>query len=253
MKPTLLSLAVLFLVTIPARAQEQPIKFIADTLVVQANGTYEAEPDLATLVFDVSSQDKNLTEAYAKAIQAMQQIVAVATKNGLSKQEISTGVLTLTPSYGLDRNKKPKQYFVQGEIDLRVHEFTKIGTILDDSVQSGLANFRSLSYSLENEEVAKARAVADAMHNAIERAKAALAQNEQKPGSVRYANVDVGQIVGIAQYNVGQLETENAEVPAGSGGLFTRHKMVSPAPAPPPVQPGRITVTATVQCAFQIQ
>ncbi|HXT87580.1 MAG TPA: SIMPL domain-containing protein [Verrucomicrobiae bacterium] len=254
MRPILLSLAVLLLVTVPARAQEQPIKFIADTLVVQANGTYEAEPDLATLIFDVSSQDKNLTEAYAKATQAMQQIVAVATKNGLSKQEISTGVLTLTPSYDLDRNKKPKQYFVQGEIDLRVHDFTKIGAILDDSVQSGLANFRSLSYSLENTEAAKARAVADAMHNAIERAKAALAQNEQKPGSVRYANVDVGQIVGMAQYSAAQLSTAEVEVTSESrGGLFTRHKEVAAPPPPPPVQPGKIVVNATVQCAFQIQ
>jgi uncharacterized protein len=252
MRIILLSLAVLFLATIPARAQEQAIKFIADTLVVQANGTYEAEPDLATMTFDISSQDKNLTQAYSKATEAMQQIVAVAQKNGLKKEEISTGVLTLTPSYSLDRNKKPKEYFVQGQIDLRVHDFTKIGAILDDSVQSGLANFRSLSYSLENEEGAKARAVADAMHNALERAKAALAQNQQKAGAVRYANVDVGQIVGIAQYNVGQLETEDAEVSAGGGGFFGKKKVAAPPPAPP-VQPGKIIVNATVQCAFQIQ
>lgn len=252
MRPILLSLAVLFLATTTTWAQEQPIKFIADTLVVQANGTYEAEPDLATLTFDISSQDKNLTQAYAKATEAMQQIVAVAQKNGLKKEEISTGVLTLTPSYSLDRNRKPKEYFVQGEIDLRVHDFTKIGAILDDSVQSGLANFRSLSYSLENEEGAKARAVADAMRNALERAKAALAQNEQKPGAVRYANVDVGQIVGAAQYNVAQLSTVEVESTGEGGGIF-RHKAVPPPAAPPPVQPGRITVSATVQCAFQIQ
>jgi uncharacterized protein len=253
MKRVALCLAFVFSVAVAARAQQQPTKFIADTLVVQAKGSYEAEPDLATLTFDVSSQDKNITQAYAKATEAMQQIVAVARKNGLSKQEISTGVLTLTPSYNLDRNKKPKEYFVQGEIDLRVHDFTKIGPILDDSVQNGLANFRSLSYSLENEEAAKARAVADAMHNAIERAKAALAQNGQKPGAVRYASVDVGQITGIAEYSVGQLSTETVEVSSTRGGLFGSHKEAAPAPPPPPIQPGKIAVTATVQCAFQIQ
>lgn len=252
MKRVALCLAVVFSIAIATRAQEQPVKFINDTLVVQANGTYEANPDLATLIFDISSQDKNLTQAYAKATEAMQQIVAVAQSNGLTKQEISTGVLTLTPSYDLNRNKKPKTYFVQGQIDLRVHNFTKIGAILNDSVQSGLANFRSLSYSLENEEGAKARAVADAMHNAVERAKAALAQNGQKPGAVRYASVDVGRIVGVAEYNVAQLTTTEVEA-SGGGGLFARHKMAPPPPAPPPVQPGKITVSATVQCAFQIQ
>ena len=235
----------------PAFAQqnEQP-KFIADTLVVQANGSYEAQPDLATLTFDISSQDKDLTQAYAKATQSMQQIVAVAEKNGLTKEEISTGVLTLTPY--VEGNKKPKTYLVQGEIVLKVRDFTKIGTILNDSVENGLANFRSLTYSLENQEEAKSRAVADAMHNAVERAKAALAQNGQKAGAIRYANLDIGQIMGIVQYSAAQLGSldETVEVTSGGNAGAARPKMSY---VPPPVQPGKITVSATVQCAFQIQ
>ena len=236
-----------------AQAQEQPIKFIADTLVVQASGTYEADPDLATLSFDISTQDKVLAQAYSKATQAMQQIVTVAQKNGLKKEEISTGVLTLTPSYDLDRNKKPKQYYVHGEIDLKVHDFSKIGPILDDSLQGGLADFRSLTYTLENEEAAKEHAVADAMRNAVERAKAALIANNQKAGAVRYASVDVQQLVGVSEYNVAQLSTVEVRATESTGGIFSRKK-VAPPPAPaPPVQPGKITVSATVQCAFQIQ
>jgi uncharacterized protein YggE len=183
----------------------------------------------------------------------MEQIVQVAEKNGLTKQEISTGVLTLTPAYDSNPNKKPKSYFVQGEIVLKVHDFTKIGAILNDSVGNGLANFRALTYSLENPEDAKARAVADAMHNAVERAKAALAQNGQKAGAIRYANLDIGQIVGITQFNAAQLGSLNdtAEVTSGGNGSgYARPKMAF---AAPPVQPGKITVSATVQCAFQIQ
>src|SRR5215469_2228107 len=90
MNRTALCLVFVCVFALPALAQQnEQTKFIADTLVVQANGTYEAEPDLATLTFDISSQDKDLTQAYTKATQAMQQIVAVAEKNGLTKQEIS--------------------------------------------------------------------------------------------------------------------------------------------------------------------
>lgn len=136
---------------------------------------------------------------------------------------------------------------------MKVHDFTKIGPLLNDSVQGGLADFRSLTYFLENEETAKERAVADAMHNAVERAKAALAQNNQKIGAVRYASVDVSQITGVSQYNVAQLSSVEVEATTSSGGgLFAKHKE-APAPPPPPVQPGKITVSATVQCAFQIQ
>lgn len=249
MKQIALFLVCLCALASPAFAQNQPIKFIADTFVVQASGTYEADPDLATLSFDISSQDKELTQAYAKATQAMQQIVSVARRDGLKNQEISTGVLTLTPSYDLGHNKKPRLYYVHGEIVLKVHDFTKIGPLLNDSVQGGLADFRSLTYSLENEETAKEHAVADAMHNAVERAKAALAQNNQKVGAVRYASVDVSQIVGVSQFNVADLSTLETEPREG---LFMKQK-AAPAPPPPPVQPGKITVTATVQCAFQIQ
>lgn len=101
MKRIVVSLACLGAMALPTFAQNQPIKFIADTLVLQASGTYETDPDLATLSFDISSQDKELTQDYAKATQAMQQIVSVARRDGLKKEEISTGVLTLTPSYDL--------------------------------------------------------------------------------------------------------------------------------------------------------
>lgn len=253
MKRIALSLVCLCALALPALAQNEPIKFIADTLVVQAAGTYETDPDLATLSFDISSQDKELTQAYAKATQAMQQIVSVAQRDGLKKEEVSTGVLTLTPSYDLGYNKKPRLYYVHGEVVLNVHDFSKIGPLLNDSVQGGLADFRSLTYSLENEETAKERAVADAMHNAVERAKAALAQNNQKAGAVRYASVDVSNITGVSQYNVAQLSVADVEsLESVNGGLFSKHK-AAPAPPPPPVQPGKITVSATVQCAFQIQ
>lgn len=254
MNRPMICLALLFVLASTAAAQNEPVKFIANTLVVQADGTYESDPDLATLTFDVSSQDKALSQAYTKATQSMQQIVAVAQKNGLKKEEIVTGVLTLTPSYDLDRNKKPKSYYVHGEIVLKVHDFSKIGPILDDSVQNGLADFRSLEYSLENEEAAKQRAVADAMRNAVDRAKAALIENGQKAGAIRYANVDVRQVNGISQYDVAQLGAvaTTVEVRSEGGGLFAPRKVAPPTP-PPPVQPGKITVTATVQCAFQIE
>jgi uncharacterized protein YggE len=234
-----------------ASAQNGPVKFIANTLVVQAAGTYESDPDLATLTFDLSSQDKALSLAYAKTTKSMQQIVAVALKNGLKKEEIVTGVLTLTPSYDLDRSKKPKSYYVHGQIVLKVQDFSKIGPILDDSVQNGLADFRSREYSLEDEDVAKQHAVADAMRNAVDRAKTALAENGQKEGAIRNANVDVSQISDISQFNVPQLGALATVEVRAAGSLFSHNKAVPP--PPPPVQPGKITVTAAVQCAFQIE
>ncbi len=52
-------------------AQSPDVKSILDTLAVQADGKFEADPDLATLTFSVFAQDKNLKQTYDQASQSM--------------------------------------------------------------------------------------------------------------------------------------------------------------------------------------
>ena len=257
MKPLFLGLAVVCSFAVNSRAQNNnDIKFIAETLVVQADGTYQADPDLATLAFDISSQDKELRTTYDKAAQAMQKIVALAEKNGLPKSDVVNGVLTVRPFYEGDRKKRAKSYLVRGQIILKIRDFSKIGPILEESVDDGITDFRSLTYSLADEEAAKQKAVAEAMKRALGRASAALEQKGQKVGALRFANLDVKQLAGVSEMNVYTMREYAVGAQFGdvgssrSGGFFDKHVA---APPPPMPQPEKITVGATVQCAFQIQ
>lgn len=250
---------VFFLLLAPmfASAQQAEVKFIADTLVVQAEGRYESDPNLAVMTFDVSSQEKELKEAYTKATQSMRTIVAVAERNGLGKEAIQTGVLAITPFYEGDRKKRARAYRVQGHVVLRVQDFSKVGPIMDESVQDGIADFRSLTYQLSNEEAAKQKAVADAMHRAAGRATVALEQTKQKLGPARSVRLEVRDLIGIAQIHSLSYEAyadETLERSSGGGGIFGAKKMaLPPPPPPPPVQPEKITITASVQCVFGIE
>jgi len=250
MKRILLSLAFLCLLARPGEAQNLELKFIADTLVVQAEGTYETDPDLATLTFDISSQEKDLKTAYDGATKSMQRIVALAERNGLKKEDVSTGVLTVAPRYEGDRKRRVRSYLVRGQIVLKVHDFSLLGPILDGSVEDGIADFRSLTYSLADEEAAKQRAVAVAMKRAVGRASAALEQKGQKVGALRYASLDVKQLVGVARLESAQVMAKTIEVQSGVVDSF--RQLAAPPPLPP-VSPEKITVSATVQCAFQIE
>ena len=109
-----------------ASAQNPELKFIADTLVVQADGTYEADPDLAKMTFRIFSQEKELKKAYDAATHSMQRISALAASNGVQKEDISTGVLTVAPVYEGDRKKRARSYYVQGEMILRVRDFVLV-------------------------------------------------------------------------------------------------------------------------------
>lgn len=136
-----------------------------------------------------------------------------------------------------------------------MRDFSKLGPILEGSVEDGITDFRSLTYSLANEEAAKQKAVAEAMRRAVGRAQAALEQKGQKVGVLRFANLDVKQLAGVsrmdvyqmAQYTSGLAQTISVSAEGGSA------KRMPPPPPPSLPQPERITVSATVQCAFQIQ
>jgi uncharacterized protein len=235
---TLFRCLLLFALSGAAPAQAPELKFIADTLVVQADGTYDADPDLATLIFRIFSQEKELKQAYAAATQSIERITTLAANNGIGNADVLTGVLTVAPNYEGDRKKRARSYSVQGQVILKVHDFSHIGPILDGSVEDGVADFRSLTYSLSDEEAAKKQAVAEAMRRAVGRASIALEQKGQKLGGLRFMSLDVKQLYGVA--------------PFGAGGFVARQKIAPPPPLPP-TQAEKITVTATVQCAFQIQ
>lgn len=256
MKPGRFIVLFVLLAPLLAKAQQPEVKFIADTLVVQAEGKYESDPDLAIMAFDVSSQEKELKEAYSKASQSMQTIVGVAQRNGLAKEAIQTGVLTVTPFYEGDRKRRARAYRVQGHVVLKIQDFAKVGTIMDESVQDGIADFRSLTYQLSNEEAAKQKAVADAMHRAAGRATVALEQTKQKLGPARSVSLEVHNLIGIAQIQSLPYDTyasETTERSSGGGGIFGVAKKMALPPPPPPVQPEKITITASVQCVFGIE
>jgi len=183
----------------------------------------------------------------------MQKIVTLAEHNGLKKDDVVTGVLMVQPYYEGDRKKRARSYAVQGQIVLKVRDFSKLGGLMDESIQDGITDFRSLTYSLSDEEGAKQKAVAEAMRRAVGRASVALEQKGQKVGALRYASLDVKQLVGVARLETYAGVSETVEVSGGGGGLFAARKKPALPPPPPPAHPEKITVSATVQCAFQIQ
>jgi hypothetical protein len=245
MKRIISATVLLFLEGGVATAQVPEVRQLADTVVVQAEGQYEADPDLATLTFHVSVQEKELRKAYERATQALNRIVSLAERNALAKADISAGTFTVFPVYDWsDRKRRARAYRVDSRVVLRVRDFSKIGTLIDESVEEGIVDFRSLSYSLEDEEVAKQRAVAEATRRAEARARAALGDHTRKLGALRYLSVDVQQPIGIVR-----LE----ETPRAFMEMKAREATGMVAPAPPPVSPEKIRVTARVQCVFQLQ
>ncbi len=239
---------VVFAVPFAVAGQAQESKYIADTVTVQADATYEADPDLATLKFQVSATEKQLRKAYELATASLQRIMQLAERSGLDKSDLTTGAFTVTPDIDWrDRKRKPKAYRVESNVTFRLRDFTRLGEIIDEAVDSGIAEFRSLDFSLENEEGAKVRAVTLARERAEARARAALG-NGSRLGSLRYVGVDVQQVERfVSTYWMRRQESFGFAASESANGV--------PAPPPPPVpagSPEKMRVRATVSCVFQI-
>ena len=106
---------------------------------------------------------------------------------------------------------------------------------MEESVTDEITDFRSLTYSLADEEAAKQLAVAEAMRRAVGRANAALEQKGQKVGALRFASLDVKQLVGVAQLNVASLQTVEVE---GAVNGRARNAVAPPTSTPTPAPTG---------------
>jgi hypothetical protein len=247
----LLRLLFLGLILVPTcAAQAQDSKPQADTLAIQADAVHEADPDLATLRFQVSFTDKELRKAYDRASASLQRILQLAERNSVARNDVSTGPLTVFPDYDWgDRKRRIRAYRVESDVALKLRDFSKVGPLIDEAVQDGITEFRSLSYSLADEEAAKQRAVGEAMRRAEGRARAALGQNGSRLGPLRYANIDVKQVVDVTRVDSIQEWRMRRGIPAGYLALAEE---AAPAPLPPAL-PAKIRVSASVQCVFQLQ
>jgi uncharacterized protein YggE len=190
---------------------------------------------------------KDVKTAYDRASESVQKILALAENNGVAPSDISGGVLTIRPFYEGDGKKRARSFLVEGQLTLKVRDLAQLESILQNSVGDGIADFRSPTCSLSNEETAKQKAVAEAMQHSSDRANAALRPRGQKAGALRFVKVDVNQLSGFSEIILQDAgwtaEHFDAALPA---------KKPSPPPPPPFQQPKKITVNATVERAYQI-
>lgn len=221
-----------------------------DTLTLQADGKFESEPDLATLTFHVMAQEKQLPKAYDRVRASLQRITALAERNGLAKDDFTTAAFTVFPGYDWgDRKLKTRFYRVATSLVMRIRDFQKIGPLIEESVEEGIVDFRSLTYSLEDEEAAKQKAIEAAMGSAEARARAALASNGRKLGALRSASIDVKEPTGILQLVPGVMAGDYLMEDSGGIGM-TRRQGVAPPPSLPSAE--KIVVKASVNCVFQL-
>jgi uncharacterized protein YggE len=239
MKSAVTLLVVLLFVAGLALAQDRPaITAQPNTVLVGADGKFEANPDTALVQFNISAQQDNSRAAYDQASKAAEQVRQILRNNGIDPAAAQIGYFSIEPVYDYKPAKrKLVAYRVNVSVSLKLKDFTKIAPIVQQLSDGDVSGDQSISYTLDDIDAAKTKAVEDAYRRARASAEALAHASGRSVGELSYASVDTFE-------NVRPMPMQP----------MARMSAMAAAPAPTEeFSPQTISVTAHVNAMFTLK
>jgi uncharacterized protein YggE len=230
MKLRLALFAIPLALTSVAWGQDRPaVTAQPNTVYVSADGKFEANPDTAVVQFNISAQKDKSNEAYERASQAAEQVRQILRSNGTDPKEAQIGAFSIQPVFA---------YRVNADVTLKLKDFSKVAPIAQQFSDMDVTGNQSVSYTLEEIDVAKTKAVEDAYRRARLSAAAVAKAGGRTLGDLSYASVDTFENVRVQVMNGAPKQFAPAAAMAAPTEEFT---------------PQEITVTAHVNAIFNLK
>jgi uncharacterized protein YggE len=232
--PYLLALCIL---TTASPAQDHPaVTALPNSIYVGADGKFESAPDTAIIQFNISVQESTSQKAYDQASKQAEQVRQALRDNGVEPKAATIGFFSVQPAYEWTNSKqKLTGYRVTTNVSLKLRDFSKIGPITQQLADANVSETQTLTYTLENIDEAKNKAVEDAYRRARNSADALAHASGRTVGELSYASIDT-------------FENQHLPVPRMARALAAKTE-----PAPTPTEeftPQTVTVTAHVNALF---
>jgi uncharacterized protein len=222
-----------------ALGQDRPtVTAQPNTVFVGADGKFEANPDTALVQFNISAQQDNSRAAYDQASKAAEQVRQILRNNGIDPAAAQIGYFSMEPVYDYKPAKrKLVAYRVNVSVSLKLKDFTKIAPIVQQLSDGDISGDQSISYTLDDIDAAKTKAVEDAYRRARASAEALAHASGRSVGELSYASVDTFE-------NVRPMPMQP----------MARMSAMAAAPAPTEeFSPQTISVTAHVNAMFTLK
>lgn len=206
---------------------------------VQGDAERSVSPDKAEIFLGVNTNHSSAENAQNENSRITTAVVEALKREGIAAADIETLNYNLYPNYVYDPNtgeQQQKGYVVQNTIKITTTDFTKVGKLLQVSVDAGANQIQSVQFSLtktrENE--IKKEVLAEATSSAREKAEAIAEGLGAKLGSLKRVSESnvyftpyfYDRAIGVAEAKVGAV---------------------------PPISPQKATVTASVTVVYEIR
>ncbi len=215
-------------------------KYEKNTLSITGQGKVTANPDKASISIAVDSRSDTAEGAVKDNSEKTNKVMEVI-KAGLGeKDKISTAGYTLSPVYEYNNETKKsefKGYTASNQIIVETHNLNDLGKLIDSVAQAGSNRIDSLSFDTTEKDAYRKRALELAV-------KDAKATAETVAGA---AGVKIVKILSIRP-------TSEIPMPVYRDyAIRGKAAYAEAAPPPPPIEPGELTVNASVTMVFEIQ
>ncbi len=206
----------------------------ARTIEVDGSGQTRTSPDTADLDIAIETEAKTAEEAANRnAALAAKVIDALKLKLG-GKGKITTGGYSLNPEYDQRASEKPRiiGYNAQNTVTVNTGALDLVGPLIDSAIAAGANRVNSLNFSVKDDTKARTEAIAIATRDARAQAEALASALGVKLGKVLKATT----------------VSQARPIPVLMGRAMAMSASVST-----PVEPGEVTVSATVSLTFEIE
>jgi uncharacterized protein YggE len=209
-------------------------------VTVTATATVEREPERAVVLLAVESQAQTAEQAAAANATKMDAVIAALRRLGIAGPAVRTVSYELQPQYsqpGRDDPQRPpviSAYRAINMVQVRVDTVARAGSVVDAALKAGANRVANLYFELRDPEAARLEAVRAAVRKAQAEAQIMAETAGQRLGAPLQMN--------SGGYAIPRAYDRAVEM-----------AMQAPAAAPTPIEPGVLSVGATVTITYRLE
>lgn len=219
-------------------AMAQDGKFEKNTMTITGQAKTSASPDKASIIIAVETTSKTAEAAVKENAEKTNKVIEVIKDSMGEGDKVSTAGYNLGPVYEYNNETKKselKGYMASNQIIVETQNLDGLGKLIDGVSKAGSNKIDSLTFDTTNREEYKKKALELAVQDARSTAETVA----------KAAGVKIVKILSIRP---------GTQIPMPSYDDYAvRGKMAMAEAAPTPIEPGELTVNATVTIVFEIQ
>lgn len=204
---------------------------------VTGQGKVSVVPDIFSLSLGIEAQDVTVAGALAQAAEAMDNVMATLTDNGVAEKDIKTQYFNIRQVTRWDRDYEKEVvigYKVTNMVTAKIRDIDKAGSIIDAVAGAGgdLIRINSIAFSVDDPSAYHEEARIEAMADAKARAEQLAALAGVTLGQPTYISEGGGYIPPIVFRDFGVMEGAPAATTA--------------------ISPGEMEISLSVQVVYSI-